>query len=201
MMGNIAIAVWSPSALFAAGMTTILQGAADIDVVSIDGDANPSLVMIANRTVDVDVRRQISYLHSSSARILLLVDDFDDADVDFMSNRRVVAMLARSSATSESLIRTVREVHQDHAMPCLADQATRIKSSLIDRYPGPAPALGSNERDVLRLLAQGYDTAAIAKEVAYSERSVKNIVRSILDHLHAKNRAHAVALATRKDLV
>jgi DNA-binding NarL/FixJ family response regulator len=37
--------------------------------------------------------------------------------------------------------------------------------------------------------------------MAYSERTVKNIVRSTLTQLNARNRAHAVALATRGGLI
>jgi DNA-binding NarL/FixJ family response regulator len=53
----------------------------------------------------------------------------------------------------------------------------------------------------LRLLADGCDTIEIARRMAYSERTVKTIVHVILDRFGARNRAHAVAFATREGII
>ena len=54
---------------------------------------------------------------------------------------------------------------------------------------------------MLRLLADGRTTADIAQVLAYSESTVKQLVHAILQSLGARNRAHAVALAIRADLI
>jgi DNA-binding NarL/FixJ family response regulator len=62
---------------------------------------------------------------------------------------------------------------------------------------------GFNERevDVLRLLSEGWDTSEIAKKLAYSERTVKNVIHDITARLQLRNRAHAVAYAMRAGVI
>jgi len=69
---------------------------------------------------------------------------------------------------------------------------------------GPTPAAaGLDQRHlaVLRLLADGSDTADIAQALSYSERTIKYLVRGITTRLGARNRAHAVACALRTGLI
>ena len=61
--------------------------------------------------------------------------------------------------------------------------------------------LVEREMDVLRLLAEGASTRDISEHLAYSERTVKNIVRDLLVKLNCRTRAHAVGLATRQGMI
>ena len=61
--------------------------------------------------------------------------------------------------------------------------------------------LTGRELDVLRLLAEGGSTRDIAQYLSYSERTVKNIVHDVLEKLHGRTRAHAVALASRFEII
>jgi len=54
---------------------------------------------------------------------------------------------------------------------------------------------------VLRLLAEGMDTAEIAAELCYSQRTVKNVLHGLTNRLNLRNRAHAVAHALRADVI
>ena len=62
-------------------------------------------------------------------------------------------------------------------------------------------ALTARETDVLRLIADGCDTAEVARALCWSERTVKNVVHDITTRLHLRNRAHAVAYAVRQGLI
>ncbi len=53
------------------------------------------------------------------------------------------------------------------------------------------------ERTVLRLVSEGFDTAEIAAELAYSERTVKNAIHAVTERHNLRNRSHAVAYALR----
>ena len=61
--------------------------------------------------------------------------------------------------------------------------------------------LTERETAVLRLLAQGHDTAEVGRQLFYSERTVKNIIHDITSRLELRNRAHAVAYAIREGLI
>ena len=50
---------------------------------------------------------------------------------------------------------------------------------------------------MLQLLAEGFDTVAIATKVNYSERTVKHIIHGFVTRKKLRNRAHAVAYALR----
>ena len=54
---------------------------------------------------------------------------------------------------------------------------------------------------MLRLLSAGDNTRQIAEQLSYSEKTVKNIVHDVLVRMGCKNRAQAVAVATRKGLI
>jgi len=51
------------------------------------------------------------------------------------------------------------------------------------------------------LLADGYSTAEIARELAYSERTIKNSIHDLTTRLQLRNRSHAVAFAVRQGLI
>ncbi|MEU1037898.1 LuxR C-terminal-related transcriptional regulator [Streptomyces sp. NPDC005551] len=61
--------------------------------------------------------------------------------------------------------------------------------------------LSDRERSVLRLVADGHETAEIAQQLAYSPRTVTTVVHDITQRFRLRNRAHAVAYALRAGLL
>jgi DNA-binding CsgD family transcriptional regulator len=93
-------------------------------------------------------------------------------------------------------------------MIVMAVSLTSFQSVLVStRAPimgdGAAPALrlSAREREVLQLVAEGYSNTMIANRLHLSENTVKGYVESLLTHLHARNRAEAVAAASRLNLI
>jgi DNA-binding NarL/FixJ family response regulator len=64
-----------------------------------------------------------------------------------------------------------------------------------------ATGLTERETRVLTLAANGDDTATIASKLAYSERTVKNLLHDLTSRLQLRNRTHAVAYAVRQGLI
>ena len=62
-------------------------------------------------------------------------------------------------------------------------------------------SLTARERDVLRLMAQGLDTRAIAERLVIGETTVRGYVRKILRELGAHSRLEAVVRASEYGLV
>jgi DNA-binding NarL/FixJ family response regulator len=74
--------------------------------------------------------------------------------------------------------------------------------SFVERDGGRGPVeLTSRERDVLRLLAEGLEQEAIARELFITPKTVGTHIQHILGKLGVHNRAQAVALAYREQLV
>jgi DNA-binding NarL/FixJ family response regulator len=61
--------------------------------------------------------------------------------------------------------------------------------------------LREREIDVLRLVAEGFDTSEIAQKLSYSERTIKNILHDVTSRLGLRNRSQAVAYAARAGLI
>jgi DNA-binding NarL/FixJ family response regulator len=57
--------------------------------------------------------------------------------------------------------------------------------------------LTERERDVLALVAEGCSTREVATRLAYSERTIKNIVQNVTMRLNLRNRTQAVVYAVR----
>lgn len=62
-------------------------------------------------------------------------------------------------------------------------------------------SLSDRQRQVLALVAQGFGSKEIARELSLSIRTVDNHLRDISTRLCARSRAHAVAIALRDRLL
>jgi len=51
------------------------------------------------------------------------------------------------------------------------------------------------------MLADGATTSEIARELSYSERTIKNAIQALTARLQLRNRSHAVAYAVRQGLI
>jgi DNA-binding NarL/FixJ family response regulator len=61
--------------------------------------------------------------------------------------------------------------------------------------------LTRREHAVLVLVAEGVPSREIAQRLAYSERTVKNVLHDVLTKLDARTRSHAVAVAVREGII
>lgn len=59
------------------------------------------------------------------------------------------------------------------------------------------PTLASHQVETLRLIADGYTDAEIARRLSFAPSSISSRVRTLAQKLEARNRAHAVAEAFR----
>ena len=78
----------------------------------------------------------------------------------------------------------------------------RILLAPVDpRELAPEFRLSRREQEVLRLVAEGYSNAMIATRLNLRENTVKSYVENLLARLNARNRAEAVAAASRLKLI
>jgi DNA-binding CsgD family transcriptional regulator len=65
----------------------------------------------------------------------------------------------------------------------------------------PAVRLSPREQEVLQLVAEGYSNGMIAGRLHLSENTIKTHVENLLSRFNARNRAEAVAAASRQNLI
>jgi DNA-binding NarL/FixJ family response regulator len=105
----------------------------------------------------------------------------------------VVAVLPRHAITADVLARAARAA---------AAGRGRMPVNLLPHVERQRrEALTPREIEVLRLMADGHDTAEIAVQLCYSERTVKNVLYGITSRLKLRNRSHAVAYALRAGMI
>ena len=61
--------------------------------------------------------------------------------------------------------------------------------------------LSAREREVLRLLAQGYNNMEIARKLTLSEKTIRNYISNIYTKLQVNSRGAAIVLARQSGLV
>ncbi|WP_410584530.1 response regulator transcription factor [Amycolatopsis sp. lyj-108] len=138
--------------------------------------------------------------------IVLVTDLIEEGGLAAAVACRVVAILPRSAMTDSRVADSVRVAASGTVSPTsalldrLTEHAERLNRVLAPSTPAGS-ALSSREIDVLRLMADGFDTQEIATELSYSERTVKNVIYAVTDRLRLRNRSHAVAYAIREGVI
>lgn len=119
----------------------------------------------------------------------------------------VCAILPRNEATTARLARAVRSAAAgEAAIPAdmlekLLAQVGKIQQDVLTPRGLRSSGMADREVKILRLVADGMDTREIANQLAYSERTVKNVLHDVTTRFQLKNRSHAVAYAVREGLI
>lgn len=98
-------------------------------------------------------------------------------------------------------------LHHAHGSgaPICATRAALSVGPAVTRpthLPGRGAAvLTERETEVLRLAAEGFSTAEIARKLAYAEKTIKVALQNVTVRLQLRNRVHAVAYAVRNGLI
>jgi len=69
----------------------------------------------------------------------------------------------------------------------LLDQVGRLQRVVLDPRGLTLSTLTAREADMLRLVADGMDTAEIAVQTSYSERNVKNVLHDVITRFNLRN--------------
>jgi DNA-binding NarL/FixJ family response regulator len=144
--------------------------------------------------------RQIT-LTSPHIRILV-VTMFQDDDSVFAAMRAGARGYVLKDMGDEDIARAISAVGSGDAIfsPAIA---ARMMSFFSERPAVPAelfPDLTDSERRVLKLIAQGVSNDAIAQQLAYSNKTVRNYVSNIFSKLQVADRAEAIVKARKAGL-
>jgi DNA-binding CsgD family transcriptional regulator len=90
----------------------------------------------------------------------------------------------------------------DGATPGTASAVTVAAAEVpVTSASVPAVRLSPREQEVLQLVSEGYSNSMIAGRLHLSENTIKTYVENLLSRLNARNRAEAVAAASRQNLI
>jgi DNA-binding NarL/FixJ family response regulator len=191
-----------------AGAASQLRGAHDIRIVGDDELGPDAVALVVADEVDEGTAQAIRALRARGVdRIALLVTRLDDQGLLLAVEAGVGGVLKRSQATVRNISSAIAAVSSGEGMlppdmlGRLLDQVGRLQRHVLAPRGLTFRGLTDREVRVLRLLAEGYDTAEVGQQLFYSERTVKNIVHDITSRLELRNRTHAVAFAIKQGLI
>jgi DNA-binding NarL/FixJ family response regulator len=127
------------------------------------------------------------------ARLLILTISEREEDLFQALKFGAQGYLLKSAATTE-VADAVRMVAAGEAM-----LSPHIITRLVAEFREKAdePALSDRETEVLQLLGEGLTNTEIADRLFISESTVRTYLHRLLDKLHLRNRAEAIAYAVR----
>jgi DNA-binding NarL/FixJ family response regulator len=178
---------------------------------AISSNETPALdgvaVVVADEVTDAITSEIRSLRARGVARVILLVTFVNDKGLLAAAEAGVSGVIRRNEATAHNLSLAIRSAAAGEGTlpPDLLGRLLRQVGQLQRQVLSPRGLTfsGLTEREiaVLRLLAEGSDTAEIGRRLFYSERTVKNIIHDVTSRLDLRNRAHAVAYAIREGLI
>ncbi|MDQ1654782.1 MAG: hypothetical protein QOI35_3982, partial [Cryptosporangiaceae bacterium] len=116
-------------------------------------------------------------------------------------------ILPRPAVTADRLAHSVLAaaagggVMPPHLVGELLKHIERLQRDVLTPNGLNPSGLTPREIDVLRLMADGFDTNEIAGKLCYSERTVKNVIYGVTHRLNLRSRSHAVAYAMRAGVI
>jgi DNA-binding NarL/FixJ family response regulator len=189
------------------GMTVVGEAADAHGAVALAREHAPDVVVIDLNMPDtssVEAIREI-VAERPETNVVVLTVSVDEDDVREALTAGARGYLLKDARTSE-IAGAIRQAAADQGVV-----SGEIMRALIAQIPSSEQAserrthdtrrLTARELDVLRLLAEGADNAAIGEALSISKHTVKQYVTNILEKLELQNRVQAAVYAVRTGLL
>lgn len=180
-MSNTAVRVHAADPILAEGLRSLLRREPGLEVVDAE-EARPGAGTVTVLGVDGVEPRLVATLRAlqqaGPTPVVVVAGTVSDGDVQTLKDAGAISVLRR------------------------CEVGASIGAHLVRLNGGqPAPnddPLTPRERDVLRLVSEGYDTAEIASTLCFSERTIKSVIHGVTERLGLRNRPHAIAHAMKR---
>ncbi|MER5704940.1 response regulator transcription factor [Micromonospora sp. NPDC002296] len=207
-MRRVPVHLSSTDVISRAGVVSQLRPRPEVLLLD-DAEADRAEVaVIITDGIDESSLRTLRAMRSrGTPALVLVVTQVDDAGLVAAVEHGVAGIVRRSEASADRLIAVVRAAAAGEGAvpPDLLGRLLQQVGALQREVLGPRgltfSGLADREVEVLRLVADGFDTAEIAAKLSYSQRTIKNILHDVTNRLHLRNRCHAVAYALRNGLI
>lgn len=208
---QVTVAVLAADPLLSEGTVAYLRSRPDVKPVpeSEAALADVVLVMAGQVTEDtlVQIQRVADRCTGRQPRFVLVGDGIREPQLLRAVTCGVVTVLPRKDIDYGHIVRAVIRAHASlgemppQAVYWLSARIRAVQEQVLAPNGLTIAGLQSREVEVLRLLADGLDTAQIAERLSYAPRTVKRIIHSLLIRMNLRNRSHAVAYALRSGVL
>ncbi len=204
---RVTVAVHATDPVSATGIASELRMRPEILMTSDNDFCTAQVAVVVADDVDAATVRTARAIQREGCRVVMVVSRLDDAGLLAAVEAGACGILRRVDARSDRVAEAVIKAAQgDGAVPPdllgrLLDQMSLLQRNVLAPRGLSLNGFSQREVDVLKLLSDGWDTAEIASKLAYSERTVKNVIHDITTRLQLRNRSHAVAYALRAGII
>jgi len=164
-------------------------------------------VVVVDEMDDQGVSEVRSLRRRGVDHVVVVAARLDDGGLLAAAEAGASGVLRRAQASPQSLLASIRSAAAgEGSLPPdllgrLLGQVGRLQRQVLAPRGLTFSGLTDREVRVLRLLAEGFDTAEVGRQLFLSERTVKNVVHDVTSRLNLRNRTHAVAYALRQGLI
>jgi DNA-binding NarL/FixJ family response regulator len=208
MARRIPVFVYAHDPVLQAGVTSQLRGHPDVEVVQDDRPDDAEVAVVVSDQVDSSTVTVIRGIQRNGVpRVVAVLSVLDTAGVLAAVEAGACGMIRRAEATTARLVEAVRSAANGDGtlspdlLGGLLSRLGNLQSDVLRPLGLSFTGLNDREVEVLRLVADGYDTDEIAEKLCYSPRTVKNVLHDVTIRYHLRNRSHAVAFALRQGLI
>lgn len=191
------------------GLKSFLNVQEDIEVVAEASDGEAGVAQALESRPDVVVMDLVMPKMNGVDATLALLKEWPEAKIliltSYLDNEKIYPVLDAGAkgymlktSNAAEILASIRKVARGE----LAIE-TEVEKKVEDhkRHPAPHEDLTVREREILALLAKGYDNQRIADESFISLKTVKTHVSNILSKLSVSDRTQAVVYAFQHGLV
>lgn len=213
-MDSTRILIVDDHLLFRDGLRALIGSAPDCELVgeattgweavSLAVELQPDVILMDVKMPDMDGIQATRQIVRTSPHIgILVLTMLDDDNSVFTAMRAGARGYLLKGASHDEMLRAIRAVAGGQAIFSSAI-ATRMMDFFNAMQPSKVldvfPELTDREREVLGLIAQGYNNSQIAQELVISPKTVSNHITNILSKLQVADRAQAIIKAREAGL-
>jgi len=215
-MPKIRVLVVDDHTIVRDGICALLRLAGDIEVVGEAANGREALEMVRKLMPDVmliDIAmpnmnglEATRHIRKEFPRVRVLVlTQYDDKEHVFWAiEAGAIGFISKTAASSE-LVSGIRSVYRGDSF--LSPSAAKFLvedyqlEASIRKEQDPYKQLTDREREILKLLAEGYNTREIANMLVISTKTVEGHKTNLMSKLDIHNRTNLVKYALRKGII